>query len=177
MGVLPACSKDRMYTLVFLTVEADPSLTKEEVKSKLVRLIRAEKPKEYAVAYEISAGGYRHAHVVMRFPSPRRVIALCKHLSHEMRFTKPNGTATSVRAFAPRRGGESWPDMLSYVTDKKHKVQEVCDDAVTIGEVKTWTRSQLARGYMKWFAGGYQCERCKNWNTWCCDECEHRWLG
>lgn len=132
MGKLPACSKDRQYTLVFISVEADPSKTKEEVKAKLQALLRAEKPRDYAIAYEKSVRGYRHAHLVVRFERPRRVLALCKHLAHEMRFTKVNGSATSVRAFAPRRGGESWTDMLSYITDKKHKVGEVCDDAVTI---------------------------------------------
>ena len=132
MGVLPACKVKNQYTLVFLTIEADPALGKDEVKLRLSTVLKTEKPKDLAVAYEVSAGGYRHAHAVMRFESARRVTALCKKVSMYMHFKKENGKAVSVRAFAPRRGGEGWTDLVSYVTEKKHKIGEVCDDQVEI---------------------------------------------
>lgn len=124
MGVLPECVPGGKYQLMFGTVEADPSVTPKAGKDMLSACLNGFNPSRKCVAHEISETGYAHYHFVLWWPKPQRFTMMVKAVKKRMHYVKENGTGISVRVFHPRGGAEAWPDMMSYVTEKKHKISE-----------------------------------------------------
>lgn len=151
MGKLPAAKIGAQRHLYFWTVEADPSVEREEGKKKLMTALRRHRPEKVMVGGETGETGYRHYHAVTRWAKPKRWEKMATAVARDMAYTKENGKDVSVRLFCPRRGHEDWGDMHSYMSVKKHKAVDG-DGNLIVEEKWTWNQTLL------WLCGS--CPKC-----------------